>query len=425
MIIEFFEGILSALYKAVRKKNTKKKKGQTKNRNSVNSKRVDYRKNKPVTTKPTTHQENKNIITSKNNRNNDKIKDNTKPEEIISTDISATISSNPQISEKNVDIIAPEIIETNKTVLPNITGKGAVNQNETYTKPVETVESTESLVVTPDSTEEGMASNNTEESDSNDGSVLSDKTGNGEIDEEESNTEPVVTVSETVEPTESIAETTNNIKSVSSHSETDSYLELESDFINQLIEADHSDNAGKLEKTNNISVVYKQDTSKRSYNKSQVTDKQLKERDKRFKKWTKSVSEMDGSDDSLLNTIIKQIKDLQNEYGSNYPLGFITLTDQEYKKLLLLCRKILLNSDVMISQYNALILTVTLVQFTIRRNDNEDFWNRFFYIIQVDDNSVFRRIFYEAIISFCVSEGLFFYYLNGKRRYIETIKIHS
>ena len=543
VIIEFFEGILSALYKAVRKKNTKKKKGQTKNRNSVNSKRVDYRKNKPVTTKPTTHQENKKIITSKNNRNNDKIKDNTKPEEIISTDISATISSNSQISEKNVEIIAPEIIETNKTVLPNITGKGAVNQNETYTKPVETVESTESLVVTPDSTEESMASNNTEESDSNDGSVLSDKTGNGEIDEEESNTEPVVTVSETVEPTESlvvtpdsteegivsnnteepcnnnesvvseivdneeinqhepyaepvvtvsetvepteslvvtpysaeegmvsnnteesdnndgpvlfdktgngvmdeeesntnsavtifepveptesIAETTNNIKSVSSHSETDSYLELESDFINQLIEADHSDNAGKLEKTNNISVVYKQDTSKRSYNKSQVTDKQLKERDKRFKKWTKSVSEMDGSDDSLLNTIIKQIKDLQNEYGSNYPLGFITLTDQEYKKLLLLCRKILLNSDVMISQYNALILTVTLVQFTIRRNDNEDFWNRFFYIIQVDDNSVFRRIFYEAIISFCVSEGLFFYYLNGKRRYIETIKIHS
>ena len=199
VIIEFFEGILSALYKAVRKKNTKKKKGQTKNRNSVNSKRVDYRKNKPVTTKPTTHQENKNIITSKNNRNNDKIKDNTKPEEIISTDISATISSNPQISEKNVDIIAPEIIETNKTVLPNITGKGAVNQNEPYTKPVETVESTESLVVTPDSTEESMASNNTEESDSNDGSVLSDKTGNGEIDEEESNTEPVVTVSETVE----------------------------------------------------------------------------------------------------------------------------------------------------------------------------------------------------------------------------------
>ena len=661
VIIEFFEGILSALYKAVRKKNTKKKKGQTKNRNSVNSKRVDYRKNKPVTTKPTTHQENKNIITSKNNRNNDKTKDNTKPEEIISTDISATISSNPQISEKNVDIIAPEIIETNKTVLPNITGKGAVNQNEPYTKPVETVESTESLVVTPDSTEESMASNNTEESDSNDGSVLSDKTGNGEIDEEESNTEPVVTVSETVEsteslvitpdsteegmvsnnteksdsndgsvlsdktgngvmdeeesntepvvtvsetvelteslvvtpdsteegmvsnyteesgnnnesvvseivdneeinqhepyaepvatvsetvepteslvvtpysteegmvsnyteesgnnnesvvsditgngeidkeesntepvvttsetaemieslvvtpdsteegmvsnnteesdnndgpvlsdktgngvmdeeesntnstvtifepvePTESIAETTNNIKSVSSHSETDSYLELESDFINQLIEADHSDNAGKLEKTNNISVVYKQDTSKRSYNKSQVTDKQLKERDKKFKKWTKSVSEMDGSDDSLLNTIIKQIKDLQNEYGPNYPLGFITLTDQEYKKLLLLCRKILLNSDVMISQYNALILTVTLVQFTIRRNDNDDFWDRFFYIIQVDDNSVFRRIFYEAIISFCVSEGLFFYYLNGKRRYIETIKIHS
>ena len=661
MIIEFFEGILSALYKAVRKKNTKKKKGQTKNRNSVNSKRVDYRKNKPVTTKPTTYQENKNIITSKNNRNNDKIKDNTKPEEIISTDISATISSNPQISEKNVDIIAPEIIETNKTVFPNITGKGAVNQNEPYTKPVETVESTESLVVTPDSTEESMASNNTEESDSNDGSVLSDKTGNGEIDEEESNTEPVVTVSETVEsteslvitpdsteegmvsnnteksdsndgsvlsdktgnglmdeeesntepvvtvsetvelteslvvtpdsteegmvsnyteesgnnnesvaseivdneeinqhepyaepvatvsetvepteslvvtpysteegmvsnyteesgnnnesvvsditgngeidkeesntepvvttsetaelieslvvtpdsteegmvsnnteesdnndgpvlsdktgngvmdeeesntnstvtifepvePTESIAETTNNTKSVSSHSETDSYLELESDFINQLIEADHSDNAGKLEKTNNISVVYKQDTSKRSYNKSQVTDKQLKERDKKFKKWTKSVSEMDGSDDSLLNTIIKQIKDLQNEYGPNYPLGFITLTDQEYKKLLLLCRKILLNSDVMISQYNALILTVTLVQFTIRRNDNDDFWDRFFYIIHVDDNSVFRRIFYEAIISFCVSEGLFFYYLNGKRRYIETIKIHS
>ena len=207
MIIEFFEGILSALYKAVRKKNTKKKKGQTKNRNSVNSKRVDYRKNKPVTTKPTTHQENKNIITSKNNRNNDKIKDNTKPEEIISTDISATISSNPQISEKNVDIIAPEIIETNKTVLPNITGKGAVNQNEPYTKPVETVESTESLVVTPDSTEESMASNNTEESDSNDGSVLSDKTGNGEIDEEESNTEPVVTVSETVELTESLVVT--------------------------------------------------------------------------------------------------------------------------------------------------------------------------------------------------------------------------
>ena len=606
VIIEFFEGILSALYKAVRKKNTKKKKGQTKNRNSVNSKRVDYRKNKPVTTKPTTYQENKNIITSKNNRNNDKIKDNTKPEEIISTDISATISSNPQISEKNVDIIVSEIIDTNKTILPNITGKGAVNQNDTYTKPVETesetVESTESLVITPDSTEEGMVSNNTEKSDSNDGSVLSDKTGNGLMDEEESNTEPVVTVSETVElteslvvtpdsteegmvsnyteesgnnnesvvseivdneeinqhepyaepvatvsetvepteslvvtpysteegmvsnyteesgnnnesvvsditgngeidkeesntepvvttsetaelieslvvtpdsteegmvsnnteesdnndgpvlsdktgngvmdeeesntnstvtifepvePTESIAETTNNTKSVSSHSETDSYLELESDFINQLIEADHSDNAGKLEKTNNISVVYKQDTSKRSYNKSQVTDKQLKERDKKFKKWTKSVSEMDGSDDSLLNTIIKQIKDLQNEYGPNYPLGFITLTDQEYKKLLLLCRKILLNSDVMISQYNALILTVTLVQFTIRRNDNDDFWDRFFYIIHVDDNSVFRRIFYEAIISFCVSEGLFFYYLNGKRRYIETIKIHS
>ena len=289
----------------------------------------------------------------------------------------------------------------------------------------ETVEPTESLVVTPYSAEEGMVSNNTEESDNNDGPVLFDKTGNGVMDEEESNTNSAVTIFEPVEPTESIAETTNNIKSVSSHSETDSYLELESDFINQLIEADHSDNAGKLKKTNNISVVYKQDTSKRSYNKSQVTDKQLKERDKRFKKWTKSVSEMDGSDDSLLNTIIKQIKDLQNEYGSNYPLGFITLTDQEYKKLLLLCRKILLNSDVMISQYNALILTVTLVQFTIRRNDNEDFWNRFFYIIQVDDNSVFRRIFYEAIISFCVSEGLFFYYLNGKRRYIETIKIHS
>ena len=665
MIIEFFEGILSALYKAVRKKNTKKKKGQTRNRNSVNSKRVDYRKNKPVTTKPTTHQENKNVITSKNNRNNNKIKDNTKPEEIISTDISATVSSNPQISEKNVDIIVSEIIDTNKTILPNITGKGAVNQNDTYTKPVETesetvesteslvvtpdsteesivsnntekfgnnnesvvseivdneeinqhepyaepvmtvsetveptesldvttdnteegmvsnyteesgnnnesvvseivdneeinqhepyaepvetvsetvepteslvvtpysteegmvsnyteesgnnnesvvseivdneetnqhepyaepvvtvsetVEPTESLVVTPDSTEEGMVSNyteesgnnnesvvsditgngeideeesntepvvttsetaepieslvvtpdsteegtvsnNTEESDSNDGSVISDKTGNGEIDEEESNTDSAVTIFETVEPTESMGETTNIVKPDSLHRETESYLELESDFINQLIEADHSDNAGKPKKTNNISVAYKQDSSKRSYNKSQVTDKQLKERDKKFKKWTKSVSEMDGSNDSLLNSIIKQIKDLQNEYGTNYPLGFITLTDQEYKKLLLLCRKILLNSDIMISQYNALILTVTLVQFTIRRNDNDDFWDRFFYIIQVDDNSVFRRIFYEAIISFCVSEGLFFYYLNGKRRYIETIKIHS
>ena len=541
VIIEFFEGVFSTLYNAVRRINKKRKVGQTRNRNSVNNKRVASRKNKHVATKPTTHPE--------NNHCNNIIKDNTKTEEFISTDTSAIVSNNHQIFEKNVDVKAPEIIDTDEAVLTGITDNGEnnkdesitdsvltasetdepteslvvttdstekdldsnrtdesnsndepnvsdiadngeINQDETYTNPVATVskpiEPTESLVVTPDRMEEDLDSNHTDESDSNDKSVVSeivdigemnqdetctepvvtayetaepteslvvtpdgtekdlypnhtDESGsndesigseivdNGDIDQDqdETCTEPVVIVSETFEPTESIVETTNSIKSDSLHSETDSNPELESDFLNQLIEADHSDSAGKFKKTNNNSVTYKQDASKRSYIKSQLTDKQLKARDQKLKKWTKSVSEMDGSNDSLLNTIIKQIKDLQNEYGTNYPLGFITLTDQEYKKLLLLCRKILLSSDIIITQYNALIFTVSLVQFTIRRSDNDDFWDRFFYILQVDDNSGFRKIFYEAIISFCVSEGLFFYYLNGKRRYIETIKIHS
>ena len=104
----------------------------------------------------------------------------------------------------------------NESVVSDITGNGEIDKEESNTEPVvttsETAELIESLVVTPDSTEEGMVSNNTEESDNNDGPVLSDKTGNGVMDEEESNTNSTVTIFEPVEPTESIAETTNNIR---------------------------------------------------------------------------------------------------------------------------------------------------------------------------------------------------------------------
>ncbi|MBQ8133670.1 MAG: hypothetical protein IJ192_04605 [Clostridia bacterium] len=144
-----------------------------------------------------------------------------------------------------------------------------------------------------------------------------------------------------------------------------------------------------------------------------------------MKRWKKSVVELKTDGAPLLESIIHQLKDLREAYSGDYPLGFITLNTEEYKRLKILCGRYVLSPPTQLTPYNSLIMSLTMVQFAIKEKKTDDFWRDFFASYCTDDNQLRRSVFCKALISFCVNEGLYFHYTNGKRWYVETIKTHA
>ena len=172
------------------------------------------------------------------------------------------------------------------------------------------------------------------------------------------------------------------------------------------------------------SKKYKTETAHKAKNKA-LSEKQINERDKKLKKWKKSIYDTDFSSDQLMEYIIDQMKDLRDKYSNNYPLGFVKLDKERYKELKTRCKRYVDSPPESFTPYNCLIISLTMIQFVIKEKKTSNFWNDFFASFGVEYDLAKRDSFCEALLYLCANERFYFDYLNGRRRYVETIKIHA
>ena len=180
------------------------------------------------------------------------------------------------------------------------------------------------------------------------------------------------------------------------------------------------------DKENNLAKKpYYQQEIVKNYHRDFLTNEEMMTSDQKFKKWRKSIYEMDFSDIPLMEYIVSQMKDLHETYGDDYPLGFIKLDKEQYRNLKIKCRSYILNPPEILTPYCCLVISLTMIQFAIREKKTDNFWTDFFHALNAEYNTITRDILCQALLCLCVNEGFYFDYLNGKRRYVETIKIHA
>lgn len=164
----------------------------------------------------------------------------------------------------------------------------------------------------------------------------------------------------------------------------------------------------------------------RSEASNRISDKELAEHDKKkYKRWEHSVTEVNFIGSEIVQQIVEQIKELKNKYSDDIPLGLVYLPTPKYVELKKICAKSVIHQTNRMSQLEALIISMTMVQFCIYEKVGDNFWDDFFGSFGVQTSPKMMTYFSKALLSFCVSENLYFCYENGKRKYVETLKTHS
>ena len=211
--------------------------------------------------------------------------------------------------------------------------------------------------------------------------------------------------------------------------------EENNDIINEKFLRDEEERIRKkilLEQTNvNIKNTvtdkpkqYKKE-SERKTDKIVLSDKKIDEKDKKLKKWKRSIYDIDFSSDKLMEYIIDQMKDLRDKYYNNYPLGFVKLGTEQYIELKKRCKSYVVNPPESFTPYCCIVMSLTMIHFVIKEKKTDNFWNDFFTSFGVEYSPTKRDSFCKAFLYLCINEDFYFDYFNGKRRYVETIKIHA
>ena len=159
---------------------------------------------------------------------------------------------------------------------------------------------------------------------------------------------------------------------------------------------------------------------------NRISDKKLLEHDKKkYRRWERSVTEVNFIGSEIVQQIVEQLKELKNKYSDDIPLGLVYLPTSQYVELKKICAKSVISQTNRMSQLEALIISMTMVQFCIYEKVGDNFWDDFFGSFGVQTSPKLMSYFSKALLSFCVSENLYFCYENGKRKYVETLKTHS
>lgn len=164
----------------------------------------------------------------------------------------------------------------------------------------------------------------------------------------------------------------------------------------------------------------------RSDTSNRISDKKLAEHDKKkYRIWERSITEVNFVGSEIVQQIVEQLKELKNKYSDEIPLGLVYLPTPKYVELKKMCAKSVIRQTNRMSQLEALIISMTMVQFCIYEKVGDNFWDDFFGSFGVQTTPKLMTYFSKALLSFCVSENLYFCYENGKRKYVETLKTHS
>jgi len=164
----------------------------------------------------------------------------------------------------------------------------------------------------------------------------------------------------------------------------------------------------------------------RSDTSNRISDKNLAEHDKKkYRRWEHSITEVNFIGSEIVQQIVEQLKELRNKYSDDIPLGLVYLPTPKYVELKKICAKSVIHQTNRMSQLEALIISMTMVQFCIYEKVGDNFWDDFFGSFGVQTSPKLMSYFSKALLSFCVSENLYFCYENGKRKYVETLKTHS
>lgn len=164
----------------------------------------------------------------------------------------------------------------------------------------------------------------------------------------------------------------------------------------------------------------------RSDTSTRISDKKLAEHDKKkYRRCERSITEVNFIGSEIVQQIVEQLKELKNKYSDDIPLGLVYLPTQKYVELKKICAKSVISQANRMSQLEALIISMTMVQFCIYEKVGDNFWDDFFGSFGVQTSPKLMSYFSKALLSFCVSENLYFCYENGKRKYVETLKTHS
>lgn len=164
----------------------------------------------------------------------------------------------------------------------------------------------------------------------------------------------------------------------------------------------------------------------RSDTSNRISDKNLAEHDKKkYRRWEHSITEVNFIGLEIVQQIVEQLKELRNKYSDDIPLGLVYLPTPKYVELKKICAKSVIHQTNRMSQLEALIISMTMVQFCIYEKVGDNFWDDFFGSFGVQTSPKLMSYFSKALLSFFVSENLYFCYENGKRKYVETLKTHS
>lgn len=225
------------------------------------------------------------------------------------------------------------------------------------------------------------------------------------------------------------------VEEVQAEKENAEIKEENNDIINEKFLRDEEERIREkilLEQTNvNIkntvtdkSKKYKKE-SERKTDKIVLSDKKIDEKDKKLKKWKKSIYDIDFSSDNLMEYIIDQMKDLRDKYYNNYPLGFVKLGTEQYIELKKRCKSYVIDPPESFTPYCCIVMSLTMIHFVIKEKKTDNFWNDFFASFGAEYSPARRDSFCKAFLYLCINEDFYFDDSNGRRRYVETIKIHA
>lgn len=131
----------------------------------------------------------------------------------------------------------------------------------------------------------------------------------------------------------------------------------------------------------------------------------------------------------IYNELKTQLESLQDQYGTQIPLGLIYLDEKQYEYLKFYTKDVIQTYHDTFDHPTALLITVCLVQIIEREFDGNDFWGSIFKGLKLKDSTQLRRLLQEATQALCVYEDLYFHFTTHekkiRRNYRSTIMMHA
>lgn len=156
------------------------------------------------------------------------------------------------------------------------------------------------------------------------------------------------------------------------------------------------------------------------------TDTNIKRniRETDLKKYTSSVSVTQlKTDDKLISSLLEKYRLLENKYGSNFPIGLIDVSKEEYS-VIASCVKEYIQNNTDITLLTSLVCTVFLVKTAENYDISGTFWISVASLINCSENESTEYL-KKSLLKFCVSERKYFHYYDNRRSYAGTVMIHT